>query len=65
MKKRGMSMDGIDLEALLTALRNTKTKQGAKRALREILPIWEEIESSFFGPAIWAELSRLKELARN
>ena len=49
-------------ETILAALANTNTVEGARRALKQVEPIYPDIENSFFGPAIWAELQRLREL---
>jgi hypothetical protein len=49
-------------ETILTALRNTTTPEGATRALKEVEPIYSQIENSFQGPAIYAEIQRLRAL---
>ena len=49
-------------ELILAALKNTTTTEGAKRAIKQVEPIYEEIENSFFGPQIYAELQRLRTL---
>ncbi|MCW4008521.1 MAG: hypothetical protein NWF09_07545 [Candidatus Bathyarchaeota archaeon] len=54
-----------NLELILTALKNTKTVEGAKKAIAQVEAIYEsEIEGSFFEPQIHAELQRLKELIK-
>lgn len=52
----------LNPEIILEALKNTTTKEGAKRAIAQVEPIFEDIENSFFGPQIYAELQRLKQL---
>jgi hypothetical protein len=46
-------------ELILQSLKNTSTLEGAKRAIEQVEPIYEEIENSFFGPQIYSELQRL------
>jgi hypothetical protein len=57
--------DDIQLpaEIILEALRNTTTKEGAIRAIKQVEPLYEELENSFQGPAIYAELQRLHAVA--
>lgn len=50
-------------EEIVIALKNTTTKEGAKRAISQVEPIYEQIENSFFGPQIYTELQRLHHLA--
>jgi hypothetical protein len=52
----------FDPEIILMALKNTKTKDGAKRAIKQVEPIYAEIENSFQGPQIYVELQRLHAL---
>ena len=54
----------LNPENILAALRNTNTRTGAKRALKQVEPIYADLESSFFGPAIWIEIQRLREYAK-
>ncbi len=52
----------LDSEVVLQALKNTTTIEGAKRAIAQVEPIFSEVESSFQGPQIYAELQRLHEM---
>jgi hypothetical protein len=54
----------LKTEIILKALKNTTTKEGAKRAIKQVEPIYSEIENSFQGPQIYAELQRLHTLIK-
>ena len=53
-----------NVEVFLAALKNTTTKQGAKRALKTMQKIYPQIEGSFYAPQIKAELDRLQTLTK-
>jgi len=55
-------MNLYNAELILTALKNTKTIKGAKKALKQINAIYPQIEGSFYTPQIIAELDRLQKL---
>jgi hypothetical protein len=52
-------------ELVLHALKNTSSVNGAKRAIDQVEPIYEELENSFQGPQIHAELQRLHLLVED
>ena len=56
------AMSLFNAELILTALKNTKTVKGAKKATKQINAIYPQIEGSFYTPQIKAELDRLQKL---
>jgi len=54
----------ISPELILQALKNTSSVEGAKRAVLQVESVYLEIENSFFGPQIYAELQRLHKVIK-